>query len=1084
MTSSNRVRILFLVILTWGVFVSGEVLLAQVGTGTISGTVTDSSGGILAGSPVTIKNTQTGVVTSVTANDQGRYVAPDLIVGSYDVQAEMSGFKTQIHKQVVLAVGRNVIVDFSLPVGEAHETVTVEGASVQVETTSSEISALVGRNQMESLPLNGRNFEQLLLLAPGVQTITTGTQNSFYGRSPGYSVAGSRPEGQGLLLDGASIQGFWNHGAGNSIIGTSLGVESIGEFQVLTNSYSARFGGSGSVMNATTRSGTNDFHGAVYDFLRNSVFDARNHFNSVGQPQDPFRQNQFGAALGGPIARDRMFFFANYEGIRRLLGQTVLGNVPDANARQGIVPCAVAPDQTCNPGGTATVPLNPASQAILNLYPAIGPGSTELGGGIAQVILSGTEPANEDYITTRWDYRFSGSDDVFARYVFDNGSLTDPFASPLGVYPEQSKGRNQYLTIGYKKVFSSSLANDARLSFMRTNMRAFTTVTNPELQFFGAYGENNRQDGNIVVPGLTPLGPSLFTRSYEIQNTFSVADDVFWTRGKHSLEIGLEFRRLQSPLGNGFFDDQGWTFPNLESFLEGQPVSPFDPPITFLGALPGKANSARSFREWDLFPYIQDTWKVARTVTLNLGLRYEFISNPTEIHNELCAFIDPSNPATTGCTPVSHVFHSNPSVKNFDPRVGIAWDPFKDHKTSIRAGAGVFHDALQVRTYHPAYIFADPYQTGLELCIFFGPPCSYPVPFQGISFPIPTIGEALEYNPGTTPFMLQYNFGVQREIFSDTVLSVAYVGSKGYNLLVQNDLNPIIPVTDKNGQRNFIGTDPGQPDNVPAVRKNPILGALSYNIPDGASWYNSLQVYVTRNLRKGWQFQAGYTYSRCIDYGSSPFGLESYNTLSQARQDPYNLARDKGPCDFDITHSFVGNALYLLPFRGNALVEGWQLGVIATARSGTPFTVVDGFDQAGLNNPAGDLGGGERPDLVSGRSNRPILGTVNQWYDPSAFSLQGAGLLGNLGRNTLIGPRFVEFDVSLAKTTRIKENKSLEFRVEAFNLFNHPNFGLPNQILFTGIDQNGNGIPNPTAGQITNTIGTSRQLQLALKFSF
>src|ERR1700730_7489091 len=258
---------------------SRELLFAQVGTGSISGTVADSTGASLAGATVTIKNTQTGVVTPVSVNDQGRYVAPDLVVDSYDVQAQMKGFQTQVHQGVPLTVGNNVIVDFSLPVGQISETVTVEGASARVEATSAEISALVGQKQMQELPLDGRNFQQLILLAPGVQPVTTGTQNSFYGRAPSYSIAGSRPEGQELLLDGANIQGFWNHGAGNSIIGTSLGVEAIGQFQVLTNSYSARFGGSGSVMNATTRSGTNAFHGGIYEFLRNDVFDARNYFN-------------------------------------------------------------------------------------------------------------------------------------------------------------------------------------------------------------------------------------------------------------------------------------------------------------------------------------------------------------------------------------------------------------------------------------------------------------------------------------------------------------------------------------------------------------------------------------------------------------------------------------------------------------------------------------------------------------------------------------------------------------------------------------------------------------------------------------
>ncbi len=1037
---------------------------AQVGTGTISGAVMDPSGAVVVGALVSITNSQTGVVTSATTNSQGRYVVPDLIVGTYDVQAAKQDFEAQVIKQVLLTVGANVVVDCKLAVGQKITALTVTEFS-QVDTTTAEISALIGREQMENLPLNGRNFEQLILLAPGVQAVATGVQGSFYGRAPSYSISGSRPEGQELLLDGATIQGFWGHGAGNSIIGTSLGVDGIGEFQLLTNSYSARFGGSGSVMNATTRSGTNSFHGSAYDFLRNNVFDARNYFNQSPAPQDAFRQNQFGGTLGGPIVKGRMFFFANYEGIRSLAGRTVIGFVPNDNTRRGVVPCAYAPDQLCNSDGTATVAVSSASQAILNLYPEASSNAVVPGSPLATVSLQGSQPANEDYVNIRWDYHGSEKDNFFARYILDNGSLTDPFASPLGLYPEQSRGRNQYLTLGYNKLINPSVLNDARFSFVRTNMRAFTSVSNPALQFFSFYGED-RQDGDIGVPGFSQLGPTNFTPDHEIQNTYALSDGIFWAHGKHSIEAGLEFRRLQSPVQNGFFNDQGWSFPNLESFLEGKPVSASDPAITLLAALPGKANSSRSFREWDLFSYIQDTWRVSQSLTLTFGLRYDFISNPTEIHNELCAFIAPSDPSTKACTPVSHVFPSNPSRKSLDPRVGIAWDPFKDGKTSIHAGTGVFHDPIQVRNYHAAYIFSAPYQTALSLCVFGGPPCSYPVPFQGITVPILTIGEALEYDPGTTPFVVQYNFGVQRLLGKDTVLNVSYVGSRGYNLLVQNDTNPPIP-TLVNGQPNFLN----------APRANPNLGAIAFNLPDGSSWYNSLQVYLTRNVGRTWQFQGAYTYSKCLDHGSIAFALESSNSAQQARSDPYNLARDKGRCDFDVTHNFTGNATYFVPLHGNRIIEGWQLSMIAMAHSGNPFSVQDGFDRVGLNDPAGDPG--ERPNLVPGRSNNPILGRVNQWYDPSAFALQGDGFIGNLGRNTLIGPKFFDFDMAVGKTTRVKENISLEFRVEAFSLFNHPNFGIPDQFLFSGV-----GIPNSTAGQITNTVSSARQLQFVFKVRF
>lgn len=1046
-------------------------LPAQVGTGTISGTVNDAANASLPGATVTITNTLTGAITKLTTNSVGFYQAPDLPVGTYRIQASANTFQSKVIQNMALTVGSNRVVDIALAPGNATETVMVTAAAAEVDTSTAEISALVGQSQMENLPLNGRNYEQLILLAPGVQSITTGAQTSFYGRSPGFSVSGSRPEGSQLLLDGADIEGFWGHGSGNSIIGTSLGVEAIGEFQLLTNSFSARFGGNGSVMNATTRSGTNQFHGEAYEFIRNSAFDARNYFNTVGNPQDAFRQNQFGGTLGGPLKKDRLFFFTNYEGIRQLLGSTVLPVVPDMQSRQGIVPCSVAPDLTCSAQGTATVPLNPASKAILALYPSAANG-TEVGGGLAQIVLHGSQPANEDYINARADYTISSTNSAFVRYVFDNGALTQPFASPIGLYPEQSHGRNQYLTIGERGAFKSNLSNDARFTFTRTTMRAFVTNSNPALAFFASSGDK-RQDGTVGIPGVSPIGPSSFTPDYEIQNNFELADDVFLILGSHSLEMGAEFVRVQSPLANGFFDDQGWSFPNLESFLEGQEVRPTDPPITLLGALPGKDNSARSFREVDLFPYIQDNWKITKKLTLNAGLRYEFISNPVEIHNELCAFIEITNPATTGCTPVSHVFPSNPSLTNIDPRLGLAWDPFADHKTSIRAGTGFFHDPFQVRSYHPAYLFAAPYQTAVSLCVF-GPPCSYPVPFAGITVPIPTIGEALEYDPKLSPFVWQYNLSVQRELGAGTVLSAAYVGSRGYHLLVQNDLNPPIP-TVVNGKANYLNS----------TRPNPALGSLAFNRPVGPSWYNSLQLYATKNSGKGLQFQASYTFSRCIDEGSHSTSLENTNDPDQAQYDPYNLARDKGRCDFDIAQNAIGNVLYSLPFHGNPYyADGWQVSGIVSGRSGGPFTVIDGFDQANLNDPAGGQGNAERPDLASGARSNPILHKVGQWYDPSAFALQDAGTIGNLGRNTLVGPRFFDLDFSLVKMTRLGEGRSLELRAESFNLLNHPNFALPNQTLYSGVAPGGGGIANPLAGQITGTVNSSRELQFVAKFRF
>ncbi len=1063
-------------------------LMAQVGTGSIMGTVTDSTGAVLVGASVTITDAQTGVARQMVSNGAGLYVAPDLNVGVYNIEVKAKGFTGQRRVGVELQVGRQMEVDFSLAPGAQNETVTVQGVASQVETTTSEVSAQVGQSQMRELPLNGRDFEQLILLAPGVQQITSGEQDSFYGRAQAYSIAGSRPEGQELLLDGANIQTFWGHGAGNSIIGTSLGVDAIGEFQVLTNTYSARFGGSGSVMNQTTRSGTNNIHGSGFEFIRNSAVDAKNYFDSATQPIPEFRRNQFGGAVGGPVKKDKAFFFVNYEGLRQMLGETAVVDIPDNDARSGLF-----------------APLNPAILPALALYPAPSPAATEIVNsagqdtGTDQDLIVGNEPGNENYLNTRWDYTLGPKDSLFARYVYDNGTMTNPFADPLGLYPEASKGVNQYLTIGERRLASSTLLNDARVNFVRTNASAHTSVSNPALVFFP--GEN-RQNGYLTIPGLSSLGPAAYTPDFEIQNTYSAGDDVVWTRGRHSIAFGLEMERQQSQVMNSVFTNGDWSFTGLTGFLTDQPTS-------FIGALPGHDNSYRGFRETHWFPYFQDDWKVRSSLTLNLGLRYDFVTNPTAVQ-PLCAYADPSDPTETACVKVSNVFASNPTVKALDPRVGFAWDLFKDHKTSLRGGVGLFHDPIGARTYNASYGFTSPYTIGVQPCYIpiapgFALTCDYPTPFATpqigpFSVAIPLIAEGVSYHADTTPFVMQYNLTVQREITSGTVLSLGYVGSRGYNLLVQDDLNPPIPNI-VNGVANYAGATPGTEaigTSTPRANSTFFLG-MPYSQPVGPSWYNSLQLYVTRNVGKTLQFQASYIYSKCLDEGSEDVGMSSSNS-AQAQYDPYNLAADRGPCNFDSRQAFVGNAVYALPFKQNTRIGGWQYGIIARAHSGNPFTVMDGFDRADLGDNGGignSTGGGERPNLVPGMSNNPKVGSVTEWYNPASFALQYPGSIGDLGRNSLVAPGFMDFDMSLDKETRLTERLGMQIRFEVFNTFNRPEFGLPDQTLYLGPEGQdgpgscsgttnclGPGVPNSDAGRIHGTVFASRQMQLGAKFTF
>lgn len=1037
---------------------------AQVGTGTISGAVTDATGAVIPNAAVSLKNTQTGVVTELTTNTQGLYVAPGLAVGNYDVEVRAQGFKTQV-QSVVLTVGSQLVVDAGLTTGAVSETVNVTADAAQLQTATSEISALIGQRQLRELPLNGRNYEQLVLLAPGVQRSTTSAQTSFYGRAPSFSVAGSRPSGQAVWLDGADIQGFWEHASGNAVTGTSLGVEAIGEFQVMTNTYTARFGGNGAAINATTRSGTNDWHGSVYEFHRNSALDARNFFDTGANPPS-FRRNQYGGTFGGPINKNKSFFFVNYEGLRQGLGLTAIAVVPDANARNGMVPCASAPAAPCV-NGLANVGVNAKTKPILDLFPQAN--NISLGGGLARYISIQKQIAKEDYVTTRVDHTFSGNHSAFARFIFDHGTVLDPLiGGTTGLFPEQSRGRNQFFTLEDKKVITSTLVNLARFSFVRTYRGAFAISNFPALDFFPGEG---RQNGGVGIGGIGRFGPSQFTPNFSVQNGFSLADDIIWAKGKHSLEMGAEFRRLQSNHVDNFFTSGTYTFTTLVSFLQAAPAS-------FLGALPRRANAYRGFRENRFYPYVQDTWKASRNLTLNLGLRWDFQSNPTEANGLLFAFVDPTKDA--GYTQVPNVFKTNPSLKNFGPRLGVAWDPFKDHKTVLRAGFGQFYNVLSVRNYMPAYLFAGPYQAALQIAP------SFPIPFQGNSIPLITIGNALTSNPGTTPYVVQYNFNVQRQLPGNLTLTASYVGSRGVNLIVPVDNNPIVP-RNVNGVQVFqSATNPAVGQSAPRVNPNTGIGALIFSRPNAPSWYNSFQLYVTRNLAQGLQFQSSYTYSKCLDQGSVAYGLEG-NAGNSQQLNPYDQTTEKGLCGFDVRHNYTGNLVYLLPFKGNQLISGWQASLIASMRTGQPFTVLTGFDRASIGGAATS-----RPNLVPGRSTNPILGTPDRWYDPTAFSLQAPGTLGNLARNTLTGPGLVNFDLSLAKTFKIAEKLNAQFRAEAFNLANHANFGMPVNTLFTGpscaAGQTGNcagpGIPNPNAGRITSTVTTSRQLQFALKLMF
>jgi hypothetical protein len=1096
---------------------------SQTTTAVILGTVTDASGAAAPNASVQITNQGTGRVQATTTDNQGRYNVPDLPVGVYDVQATSTGFQTTIKKGVTLTVGGQAVVDFTLQVGQSQESVTVEANATQVETTTSDLGTLISPVEMEQLPLNGRNFEQLITLGVGVQNISTNNHGSFYGNGNTYSIAGSRPEGAVELLDDTSLNTFWNHGSGAVSLGTAMGVEAIGEFKTVTNTYSAQFGGNGAVINATTKSGTNAVHGTIYEFFRNDALNSRNFNDPSVKPE--LRKNQFGGSIGGPIKKDKLFFFANYEGLRQVLGSTQAAQVPDAAARAGYLP--VNTGTTANPvwvyqpyaktatgssctatytAGVSNCVSNPLVQNILNIYPAT-PLSGLTTNGIVQILTQGNAIGSENYGVMRIDYNLGSNDSLFGRYIVDNATRYSPYnASNTAIpyFPEDDFTRNQYVVIEERHTFSATLINLIRAGFSRPNQTAAPGATPAgapasvsALQFF------SRELASVGVTGLSGIGEDNSHLPYALGlNRFTYGDDVLWTKGAHSIRIGVDIDRVQYN-DQGPFDLGGvYSFNSLSNLLASSPSS-------YAATVQGVNDAFRYVRELEFFPYIQDEWRATRKLTLNLGLRYEWMNNPS---CRPCSVLGPNgnvlqaNPAngSFGYVTVNNVFATNPTTKNFAPRIGLAYDPFGDHKTSIRAGFGMFYDLMEARTYMPTLWAAPP-----TYAITFTNPTQFPVPNSSVQASALTASPALVsaqpltnsgdpvWTDHRTPRQIQWNFNVQRELWDHTVFTIGYVGSSGIDLIDSLGVNPAVP--NANGTYSTLSSA-GKV--VPNVRYNqavlPGSGVVAYGgVSDlfaaGHSSYNALQTTVSHPLSHDVQMQANYTWSKCMDANSVTTGQE-LRSANPSGTDPYNQAVNRGPCGFDITNAFHINGVIQLPYKSNRFVSGWQLTPIWGWAGGSPFDVtegVSGWDGIGVNRPS--YIGGCNPMQGAGT---PSVGQVGvQWFNPACFTLQPVGTLGNFGRDVLRVPGTISVDLGISKDTVITERFKLQFRAEFFNIFNHTNLGAPSATSNFSLNSTcvAGGAPAsscttiPSAqGQITqpNPGAPARQIQLALKLVF
>ena len=1016
----------------------------------IQGTVTDASGQAIAGAHVAVRNVGTGDARELVTEATGRYHAPLLPPGEYEVKVSATGFQTVERRGIRLTVGQDGVVNVALEIGKMSEELVVAGDVSRVNLTSGAVSGLVGEKEIRDLPLNGRSFQQLALLQPGVQAALAAGNDVIGGRTPKISINGARPEQNNFLLDGTDINNVYNKTPG-SAGGVLLGVEAVLEFQVLTNAYSAEFGrSSGGVINAVTRSGANDYHGSLFEFHRNSALDARNFFDPPSRPKPDFTRNQFGAVLGGPIKKDRTFFFAAYEGLIERLGVTGVTAVPDDNARRGILP------------GGRTVTLHPAIPAYLDLLFPHANGRS-LGGGAAEYLFTESQPTDEHFFQARLDHRLSARDTVFVRTTYDRGDVDrfSPDKPPINFQPERT--RNTYVTVEHQHTFSSSLLNLLRIGLNRSVSLAdnHRTVDVPASMSW-IPGD---PFGYLTIRGMvTEMAGDFRLPRDDRLNNWQAGDTLVWTRGRHSARLGVQAQYLQ-------FDQHTTSqvggivnFASLESFLQGRPLS-----VDF--AVPGKIDPDRRYRQWLFAAFLQDDVRLHPRLSANIGLRYEFVTTPSEADGKISNLRSVSDPALT----VGGPWHQNPSLKNFAPRLGLAWDPFGSGQTSVRAGFGLFYDEILPKYYFFSGSLNPPFTTRTSIP---NPPFPNVVASFNSNAYIRAQLQTVNYDL-QTPYIVQFNASVQRALPGDWDVMVGYVGSRGKNLLRLGDAN-LAPETLVNGVKVY------QPQ---LGRRNANFTGIWQRMTDAASFYNSLQVAVQKRFTHGWRTQLSYTFSRSVD-DSSGINSQDFSNVVQYGMDWYDPLSDRGLSAFHATHNLTFNGTWDLPLARSSrgltagLLKGWQLNNITTVRTGHPFTVQLGFNRSGnLNTTSFSMH--DRPDLKPGCSNNPILGGPDRYWDVNCFQLQPVNTRGNLGRDTLIGPGLVSVDLSLVKGFELGRGRTLQFRAECFNVPNHPNFAVPSgRTAFTGVNPDGSPIVAPTWGRITSTVTTSRQIQLGLKLAF
>ena len=1081
-----------------------QVTRAQVAA-SISGRVTDPTGATVSGAGVKARNVETGESRSAVTDDAGRFWVPSLAVGEYELHITKQGFQEEVREGIHLAVGQEAIVDMALKLGQITELFKVAADAPVVSITAADISGLVGEKQVKDLPLNGRSYDELMTLNPGVVNFTSektggiGVSNSTAANM--FSVAGNRPQQNLFLLNGIEYTGAAeNNMQPGGVSGQMLGVDAVREFNMLSDTYGAEYGKHpGAQVTIITQSGTNQWHGSAFEFLRNNVLDAPNFFDLGSAP--PFRRNQFGGALGGPIQKGKTFVFSNYEGFRQSLHQTSVAYVPDANVRN----CIGVPNCTVTINGSPVVvgAHCPAAQpqntkclneiySLLNLWPVANGADFS---GIAQAFYNPLQTIREDFGTARVDHIFSDKDSLGVVYTVDDSA--DQTATAINPFMADTTSlREQVVSVEETHTFSPTLLNTARFGFSRANY-FFAGEPTPGTSAASVSGFlPGLQVGAVVVGGSAASNPAAQialagsnngSNLNLHRNLFTYEDQLSWTKGRHQIKFGAWLQRFQSNENIALSQYGQATFPSLAAFLGGSfnAISGTGAVTATGSLLVDPSSTPLSWRSLFSAFYLEDVIRVTPKFTISLGYREEFSTGWNEAYGRASNYDFTSGVINTQPTVGSSVFSTNNALLLPQPRIGFAWSHIGS-KTVVRGGFGMYNDlqdALGYRTdqnapFNPTYSI--PNLTLDKL------PVSLPiVPVSaGTASPAGTKLVPGGVQPDMkTPTVLSYTLKIEQEITPNTSFSVGYLGSRGTHELISIDMN--IPAQVVCPASPACGTLPAGTIFTPTTaRANPLLANTYSWFSGGESLYNAMIVDVRHRFSKGLTFRGAYTWSMALDDGDSLNSTAAANAPALV-QNPLNIHGDWGPATYDVRNVGVMNVSYDLPIgngrqflngtRGweNGIVGGWTLNSIVTIQSGFPFTPQLSF------NPSndGDTRNPVRPNWNPTFTGPVILGGTSQWFNPNAFVVPPTGTFGNVGRNVLTGPGLATWDFSVLKDTRLSEKLGLQFRAEIFNLLNRVNLDTPNLIVYTSAT----GAPSPVAGTFTQTSTTSRQVQFGLK---